>query len=991
MIKNIKLAAYAALLALAVGLAPQASAADNWPDIVPSKQTVKAGTDLSDVLNATSSDEKADIKYFYGSTETELNPSKGFPASEAGKSVEVTAKNGTTIIRKQTLKVAALETVTLKWEVATEALSLKQGQDITPLLNATVDKYEDQFDLVYELNTDADTWKQIGKAVVPNDKASGSTYKIRVRAKKQPAYVVALQPIEKTFTVAAKVEVKAAWTLTPAQKAVTPGDAFSAVANAIAAQTADDTKTVEGATFKYYKGTVQDEVKDQSGTVTTQSTQIDPAKYTFDASETTYIAVLDKVPAWCEKSSTSSELQVSMTFTLASQIACEFKWDTDGKVKGGDEIPASKIVCDAAGAEFEFYKQKDDGTGNYEEKPLLLEDKKDKDGKVETPKFTFEAGDADATVTIKAVAKVSAKYTTPADVVKAFTVAAKKDIVKVVWAPTTAVKGGQGYKDLLTAKLEKANDQVADKDFEEISKLCKLVYVGSDGKEIEKPEEKSFERKTTAETVTIKAAAKVPAYVKPAEVSVDFALAAVQTPTLTWGIAESTDVADQETFAKYATATATGGSVVYKCDAQSIGGDYIFHGNATAAKTYKVTATLNPEVGYAEIAGIEKSFALKAGVINFTVDGKQQLVCAGYLGSADYKPAGQLFIPQQTTSTNGMTSATVMAIADNAFKGCSGITNLSIFSDVNFVGTDAFAGCAGLTTVDVYATGKSGGAQADKLIGKLKEEGLSAATFNKHTAIDLDWSLSKDQKAEVVCGDKVAEFLTASSSFKGTEGFSIKYYIGGTEVVDTKDAPALFPTSAAKATVKLTCKATSTDASLLPAEKSIDFTVRPRLPLTWTLSTEKQGEKDVVRVADRQFLVDLLTATITPTLSKDEAKAVGEVKYKLAGKDATIDTQIAATAEDQLLELEAYTAQSDNWAPAKTTYTLFVPKTAAKGLGADDGTSALDTLQAQDDEVVSTVYYTVSGAAFQQPVKGLNIRVETLANGQRRATKLLVK
>ncbi len=67
-------------------------------------------------------------------------------------------------------------------------------------------------------------------------------------------------------------------------------------------------------------------------------------------------------------------------------------------------------------------------------------------------------------------------------------------------------------------------------------------------------------------------------------------------------------------------------------------------------------------------------------------------------------PTGALVIPLFVTNPDTKTTYSVMAIAANAFKGCTGLTSVTLPKTMSGIGEDAFNGCTNVTDVYLYTT-----------------------------------------------------------------------------------------------------------------------------------------------------------------------------------------------------------------------------------------------------------------------------------------------
>ena len=62
---------------------------------------------------------------------------------------------------------------------------------------------------------------------------------------------------------------------------------------------------------------------------------------------------------------------------------------------------------------------------------------------------------------------------------------------------------------------------------------------------------------------------------------------------------------------------------------------------------------------------------------------------------------GSITIPETVTSSSTGNTYTITAIDANAFRGCSGLTSVTIGNSVTSIGSSAFSGCTGLTSVTI--------------------------------------------------------------------------------------------------------------------------------------------------------------------------------------------------------------------------------------------------------------------------------------------------
>ena len=109
----------------------------------------------------------------------------------------------------------------------------------------------------------------------------------------------------------------------------------------------------------------------------------------------------------------------------------------------------------------------------------------------------------------------------------------------------------------------------------------------------------------------------------------------------------------------------------------------------------------------------------------FTVDGVRYSVnddnttvtVAGY--PSGNEPTGHLIIPKSVTFRG--CPYPVTSIGDEAFKGCSGLTSVTIPNSVTSIGSWAFTGCSGLMRIDAYPNPEKVGTGVDAFDGVPKD------------------------------------------------------------------------------------------------------------------------------------------------------------------------------------------------------------------------------------------------------------------------------
>ena len=93
-----------------------------------------------------------------------------------------------------------------------------------------------------------------------------------------------------------------------------------------------------------------------------------------------------------------------------------------------------------------------------------------------------------------------------------------------------------------------------------------------------------------------------------------------------------------------------------------------------------------------------KRFEFTVDVVRYSVnDDNTTVTVAGYPSGS--KPTGDLTIPKSVTFRG--CPYPVTSIGDGAFRGCWGLTSVTIPNSVTSIGGSAFYGCSGLTSVTI--------------------------------------------------------------------------------------------------------------------------------------------------------------------------------------------------------------------------------------------------------------------------------------------------
>lgn len=139
---------------------------------------------------------------------------------------------------------------------------------------------------------------------------------------------------------------------------------------------------------------------------------------------------------------------------------------------------------------------------------------------------------------------------------------------------------------------------------------------------------------------------------------------------------------------------------------------YVFSGVNTSVCTLFVPAgslsAYKESNGWMEFPNIvEEAISFFLDGIKYTINADATSVSVALQSTS---LSGDLVIPQ-TVAHNGC-NLTVIAIANQAFSGCSGLTSVTLPEGVVSIGESAFGGCSGLTTITIPSSVTSLGSSA---------------------------------------------------------------------------------------------------------------------------------------------------------------------------------------------------------------------------------------------------------------------------------------
>ena len=153
----------------------------------------------------------------------------------------------------------------------------------------------------------------------------------------------------------------------------------------------------------------------------------------------------------------------------------------------------------------------------------------------------------------------------------------------------------------------------------------------------------------------------------------------------------------------------------------------------------------------------EFSYTHQGKTLYYNITSENTVEVTYYSSSSNNYVSGDVVIPS-TVMTYSVTS-----IGDSAFRGCSGLTSVTIPNGVTSIGEKAFEGCSGLTSVRCLATDPPS-------IGSSSFSGISSTCTLAVSCVSLDAYIGSDWNTYFggrILGDSTEEFpfeLTASAN-----------------------------------------------------------------------------------------------------------------------------------------------------------------------------------------------------------------------------------
>lgn len=264
------------------------------------------------------------------------------------------------------------------------------------------------------------------------------------------------------------------------------------------------------------------------------------------------------------------------------------------------------------------------------------------------------------------------------------------------------------------------------------------------------------------------------------------------------------------------------------------------------------------------------------------------------------------------------------------------------------------------------------------------------------------WELTDDKLVGKVGAAIPTTLLSATSkttdATPAATGLTITYKYYGADGAEITTAPTTFP-AAGSFTIEATCGIGS--AGTAPNEvkynaalsKKYEFDIsKNATSVEWTATGFGTLAEGIYQLNDGGETVPTAGVVTNTDITPNAAVANAAVTIKVyqssqawaKGNEATLtDGKMPAKGEDvQYFLAEISYAGDATYEPSKNSYKITLAKTKEGG--------ALSVVEAAAD-VVNVEWFAVDGVRNAAPVKGINIKVETLDNGQTRSSKVLVK